>query len=280
MAKRKVNTGSKLKNWRSNLIWTAAMLAIAGLLFMAIERKKNAQVSKIAIGIKKIKGGKNLVSQKGIKTMFNNYLGYSLDESTISDLDLMDMEAMLEKDDRIKGAEVYVDNKDRLFIIITQREPIVRVMNSGGSSYYLDVDGKEIPAYRGSTIRVPIVSGNIEKYDPELLTSDKSSNLKDVFTLSKFIHEDEFLSALIEQINVEDNNEVILIPKLGRQKLDFGTVEDVEARFEKLKLMYREGMEHVGWRKYNTLTLKYDLKEGKDGKDRELIFGTKNNERN
>lgn len=250
------------------------VLTIMGVLFMAVQRKMNATVTTVSITITGIKGGKNLVTKKGVKQMFRNYLGYDLEMSSIRDLDLMDMETMLEGDDRIKEAEVYIDNKDRLYIKIEQRVPILRVFSKANTTYYLDVDGNEIPAYRGATIRVPIASGNIESYDPRLLEEKADSRLKDVYKLAKYIHEDEFLAALIEQIDVQENGEVMMVPKVGRQKLDFGHVENMEERFEKLKILYKGGMEQVGWRKYDVLTLKYDSRSGENGeKAYHLIYG-------
>jgi len=273
---RKRTYNNKRTNWKKNLVWTVVVLTIMSVLFLAVQRKKNATVTTVSIEITGIEGYKNLVTQKGIKQMFRNYLGYDLEMSSIRDLDLMDMELMLEADDRIKEAEVYIDNKDRLHISIEQREPIVRVFSKNNSTYYLDADGHEIPVYRGSTIRVPVASGNIEDYHASLLDERKKSNLKDVYRLAKFIHEDEFLAALIEQIDVQENGEIVMVPKVGRQKLDFGHVENLEERFEKLKLLYRGGMEQVGWRKYDVLTLKYDSRTGKDGKEGiHLIYGKK-----
>lgn len=243
---------------------------------MAVQRKMNTSVSAVSISVSGIKGGKNLVTKKGVKQMFRNYLGYDLEMSTVRELDLMDMETMLEDDDRIKEAEVYIDNQDVLHIEIEQRVPILRVFSKVNTSYYLDVDGNEIPAYRGATIRVPVASGNIEHYDPKLLSENKESRLKDVYKLAKYIHKDEFLAALIEQIDVQENGEVMMVPKVGRQKLDFGHVENMEERFDKLKLLYKGGMEQVGWRKYDVLTLKYDSRSGEDGREGyHLIYGKK-----
>jgi hypothetical protein len=259
------------------LVWTVVVLTIMGVLFMAIQRKMDATVTTVSISITGIKGGKNLVTKKGVKQMFRNYLGYDLEMSSIRDLNLMDMEAMLEEDDRVKEAEIYIDNKDRLYIVIEQKIPIVRIFSKSNTTYYLDIDGNEIPAYRGATIRVPVASGNIEDYNSKLIAANKKSNLKDVFDLAKYIYEDEFLSALIEQIDVQDNGEIMMVPKVGRQKLDFGHVENMEERFEKLKVLYRGGMEQVGWRKYDVLTLKYDSRSGEDGeKGYHLIYGEKN----
>lgn len=269
---------NKRTHWRKNLVWTVVTFVIMGVLFMAIERKKNATITQVGISIKGIKGGKDLVTKKGVKTMFRNYLGYELEMSAIRDLDLMDMERMLERDDRIQDAEVYVDSKDRLYIAILQREPIVRVFSKNNTSYYLDSKGMVIPAFKGSTIRVPVASGNIDDYKEGFLEG-KHNTLQDVYAVAKYIHEDEFLSALIEQIDIQDNGEIMMVPKVGRQKLDFGHVESTEMlaeRFDKMKQMYKGGMEHLGWRKYDVLTLKYDTHKGSDeGKDYHLIYGQK-----
>lgn len=275
MAKRNLNN-TKKADWKKNLVWTVVTFVIMGVLFMAIERKKNATITKVGISIRGIKGGKNLISKKGVKTMFRNYLGYDLQESSIRDLDLMDMEMMLEADDRIKEAEVFVDNKDRLYIAIQQREPIVRVFSKNKTSYYLDSDGIEIPAYKGSTIRVPVASGNLDEYEPGFLTSKKENNLKDVFAVAKYVHQDEFLTALVEQIDVQEDGQIILVPKVGRQKLAIGKIdinreEEMINRFDLMKQMYKEGMKHVGWRKYEMLTLKYDIKN----EDYSAIWATK-----
>jgi len=273
---RKETYNNKSKNWKKDLVWTVVVLAIMGVLFMAIQRKMDANVTTVSISIKGIKGGKNLVTKKGVKQMFRNYLGYDLEMSSIRDLNLMDMEEMLGEDDRIKEADIYIDNQDRLHIIIEQKVPIVRIFSKANTTYYLDIDGNEIPAYRGATIRVPVASGNIEDYNPTLISNKKKSHLKDVFKLAKYIYEDEFLAALIEQINVQDNGEIMMVPKVGRQKLDFGQVENMEERFEKLKVLYKGGMEQVGWRKYDVLTLKYDSRSGENGeKGYHLIYGEK-----
>ncbi|MFT4536072.1 MAG: cell division protein FtsQ [Saprospiraceae bacterium] len=273
---RKTALNTKKADWKKNLAWTVVTFVILGVLFMAIERKKNATITKVGISIRGIKGGKNLISKNGIKTMFRNYLGYDLKESSIRDLNLMDMEMMLEADDRIKEAEVFVDNKDRLYIAIQQREPIVRVFSKNKTSYYLDSDGIEIPAYKGSTIRVPVASGNIDEYVPGFLESKKKNNLQDVFAVAKYVHQDEFLTALIEQIDVQDDGEIILVPKVGRQKLAIGKInineeEEMINRFDLMKQMYKEGMKHVGWRKYEMLTVKYDIKN----EDYSAIWATK-----
>ena len=81
--------------------------------------------------------------------------------------------------------------------------------------------------------------------------------LKKMFELTEYIRGDEFLSPMIEQIYVSQNEEFILIPKVGRQKIIFGKYIDIEDKFNRLKLFYQEGMSREGWQKYKTINLKY-----------------------
>lgn len=49
------------------------------------------------------------------------------------------------------------------------------------------------------------------------------------------LKEDDFWEALIEQIVVVKDNEVVLIPKVGNFKIVFGKVDDYVAKLDKLR---------------------------------------------
>ena len=91
------------------------------------------------------------------------------------------------------------------------------------------------------------------------LSASKPSKLRQVFDIMKYVSKDEFLTALIEQAHVEHDSigDIVLVPKLGREKLIFGDANDIEAKFDNLKIFYRDGMPKLGWSRYKTLNLKY-----------------------
>lgn len=240
--------------WKSHLVWAFLLLSIATLTYLSVLRKSNAGVKELVVQIHKIKGNKNLITKKEISQKFRNYLGYDIDMSDIKDLDPRDLESLLNADDRVLKAEVFLDSHDKLHVVISQKQPIVRVMNKD-VSFYLDADGNTIPATVGKTIRVPLATGNIEAFNPALLQEGKKNNLNSVYQLSKYVQDDEFLAALIEQIDVDSKNEITLIPKIGREKITFGSMENMEEKFDNLKLFYREGMPREGWRKFSVLNL-------------------------
>lgn len=167
------------------------------------------------------------------------------------------LEQMLNADKRVKNAEVYIDNRHVVHIKIVQRQPIVRVQGDE-TAYYLGIDGEYIPRVKGSAVRVPIVTGYVGDYEAVKLTSKKGNALQDVYTIAKYIHEDDFLQSLVEQINVDRNRQIILVPKIGKQELVFGKAEEIEERFYNLKQFYKKGMSKVGWRKFDRLVLNWE----------------------
>ena len=249
----------------ANIIWSLVTLAILLVLFLSIEKKKNASINEVVIKIKRIEGNRNLIGAKEVRQLFRNHLGFDPVDGLVNDAKLIELERLLNEDDRIKKAEVYIDHQNVIQTRIIQKQPIVRVMNSNGQSYYLDNEGDRIPTIKSSTIRVPVATGFMEKYTKDLIEGSKPSRLKEVYDLAKKINEDEFLSALIEQIHIDIDRNITLVPKIGRQKLVFGKAEEMDMRFQKLKTFYKNGLPKVGWRKHKKLDLQYS----------ELVLGEK-----
>ena len=174
-------------------------------------------------------------------------------EKTLYQIDTNVLEEKLETVASIKKAEVYrkvtgtkMDFKGCLCAEIEQRSPIVRII-SGSKDYYLDIEGVKIPTNDKFTAKVMIVNGFV----------------KDKFTMEKllpfaqFINSDEFWSAMIEQVYVRQNEELVLVPRIGDQLVEFGKVERVEEKFRNLKALYQQIFAETGWDKYRSINLKY-----------------------
>ena len=69
---------------------------------------------------------------------------------------------------------------------------------------------------------------------------------------------DEFWDALIEQIVVMKDNEVVLIPKVGNFRIVVGALEGVEKKMENLRLFLQEGIGLKGWNVYKEINLKFE----------------------
>jgi len=255
MSDRKLN----MKRVRDAMIWLTLIAGISALLFFSIMRKSNAEVKTLVVEIEKINDGEQLISEKEIKQILQLAAGKTITKANIKSLNLRKLEAKLNKDKRIQRADLYFDSKNRLHAHIIQKKPIMRVIEEEGGEYYLDENGKQVPVTRGSAVRVPLVTGIRDTFSLVNTKSDRQSKLKQVFDIMKYVAKDPFLTALIEQAHVEHDSigDIVLIPKLGREKLIFGDASDIQAKFDNLKIFYRDGMPKLGWSRYKSLNLKY-----------------------
>ncbi|MBK8111975.1 MAG: hypothetical protein IPK46_17445 [Saprospiraceae bacterium] len=242
---------------RQRIMWTFIMAAIGVLFILSVQRKLNAEVSKLEVVIKPIRGKRNLINAAEVKQIFNRHAGVDVTQTAIEDIEARELEALLKADKRIKKVEVFIDSDDKLNVWILQKQPVVRVMDGSNRSYYIDEDGDQVPIVEKSAIRVPLATGHFELYQEEKFKSGKPGKLREVYDVAKTIFADEFLSALVEQIDVTETGEIVLIPKIGRQEVVLGDATNLEEKFENLKIMYKEGLPREGWRKFSVLKLNY-----------------------
>lgn len=178
----------------------------------------------------------------------------------LTDIHSEEIENFVNEIDFVESAEVYSTINGTMRIKVDQRNPILRVINSSNENYYIDRKGYVLPTRTGRSTRVLIASGSIsDKYSDTIQASlpDQSQCLHELYILSNYIGQDPFLNAQIEQIYVTSDREYELIPKVGRHLIVFGDINDMEEKFDKLKVFYDQGMKKSGWRKYKKINLKY-----------------------
>ncbi|GLR15765.1 cell division protein FtsQ/DivIB [Portibacter lacus] len=223
---------------------------------LAIQEKKMAGVKAFHVSISYKDKTKRLISSDYIKDEVRKSLGYNVERIKIKDLDIMKIEDVLDNNDFIERAEVYLDGKNVLRVELVQKNPIVRI-NNGAQKFYLDDKGEYLSLSPVATVRVPVVTGDIKPYTAEY-NKIEGHQFQDIFELATKIYKDDFLTSLIEQVHIEKNGDYLLIPKIGKEKIMLGSVYDLEEKMYKLKVFYKEGLTRLGWGKYAYLDLKYE----------------------
>lgn len=166
----------------------------------------------------------------------------------------------------LKG-EVYFSDHNELNIEVIQRNPIIRVI-SDNLSIYIDETGTIIPLSDNYSARVIVATIN-QNIDLSRIKIGKNINLyndsikieklmNEIFTLSKYIYNDNFWNAQITQINIDSNNEIELIPRIGEHIIVFGNIENYEKKFQQIKTLYLKGFNNIGWSEYKEINLKYN----------------------
>jgi cell division protein FtsQ len=88
-------------------------------------------------------------------------------------------------------------------------------------------------------------------------TSIKNSILKDIYQLVNYLNSDSFWSAQIDQIYVDNDDELDLIPRLGNNVIHLGTIENFKGKLLNLETFYKKVLPEVGWNKYELINLEF-----------------------
>jgi cell division protein FtsQ len=148
-------------------------------------------------------------------------------------------------------------------VYANQRDPVMRVMPNGGGDFFVDKDGVVVRKRNLYTPRLHIVGGNVNISSAMLNgvsvldTSIKNTILKDIYYLVEYINDDSFWSAQIDQIYVNNDDQIDLIPRVGSHIIHLGTTENLEGKLRNLLTFYDKVLPEVGWNKYSVINLEY-----------------------
>jgi len=104
-----------------------------------------------------------------------------------------------------------------------------------------------MPVPRNFAAYVPVANGNI---------SDEYAK-NQLYDFAKFLQGDKFWNSQIEQIFVEPNLDVEIIPSVGDHRIIIGKIENYPENLKKLQLFYDKGLKETGWTRYSVINLKF-----------------------
>lgn len=167
----------------------------------------------------------------------------------------------------VKNAEVYTTVSGVLKIKVEQRDVIMRIFSSDGSSCYIDKDGYKLPLSTYSVADVIVVNGNIDikskdgqrvrLVDTSKDSCDRKGFLAQLFDFVSFVRADEFWNAQIEQIYIKGPRDVELITRVGNHTVLLGSFDDYQTKLKKLLSFYNNALPCRGWNRYSVINLKY-----------------------
>jgi len=244
----------KVKRLLLQLGMGVGIILFMGVLISAMQRKGNSNAIDLNVKVEGV-AGKTFVTPKDVKETIQRKYGTLLAGTPVKTIDFKEMEELLEEDAFVKKADVFVGAQSRIHVNIQQRYPIVRVFDKDRASFYLDKDGNFLPPSSNYTARVLVATGHIPTYEDDF--REKGGVIAELFDVVQYIENDAFLKPMIEQIHVDSKGNFVLSPKLGDHTILVGKADNLEEKFEHLKVFYKEGMPYEGWRKYKSINLKY-----------------------
>ncbi|MDR2911374.1 MAG: cell division protein FtsQ/DivIB [Bacteroidales bacterium] len=204
----------------------------------------------------------HFITGKYLHSVFLNGSG-DVTGKPVRDVSLGNIEKNIKTLRELKTVEAYTTIDRKLVIWAAQRHPVMRVMPDEGGDYFIDEEGIVVRKRNAYNPRLHMVVGNINISRAMLNgvsildTTVKNTILKDIYYLVEFIGKDSFWSAQIDQVFVDRNNEINLIPRIGNHTVHLGSAENVKTKFENLEAFYKNVLPEVGWNKYSVINLEF-----------------------
>jgi len=246
--------------------WIAIFLYLTISLSFVTEKHKNTICSHINVHIQDSLQDK-FITEEDI-TDFIHDLEQKVLGQPIKKINIRRLEQMISDKSVVRQTEIYFTGDGNLNIEIDQRNPIIRVVNRKGQSYYIDNNGVIIPVRGNKFSHTLIANGEIIEFFelaktdllkcPENRKSNKNYSICDIYEMAKFINQDPFWKSQIEQIYLNKKGEYELVPRVGAHLIKFGSFHNYREKFRNLRVFYKKGLNNVGWNQYLVINLKYD----------------------
>ena len=234
-----------MKKYISYVTTILLIIVVVFLYGFASERNSKKKMQQIDVVFE---NGENLFITYD---MVNKLLIQSLENQenqSLESLLLNNLEKAVESNPMIQNAEVFYTLQGNLGAIITQKTPVLRVVNES-ESFYLDVFGKKMPLSGNYSSRVPIIA--------DLDLNDVG---EDLTMLANKIKNDPFLEKQIIGIKKKKGEikQFELYTRVGGQTIVFGSMHNFEQKKSKLKAFYQDAIANNTLEKYDTINLSFN----------------------
>lgn len=234
--------------------WLAVGISIL-ILLVAANRKKHDYLCKdVVITIKGVSES-FYIDKNDIKSSLKKSASGNLVNEHVADIKLGRLEKGLEKNPWIKDAELYFDSRNVLHVSVTERQPIARVFTTTGTSFYIDTGALRMPLLEGVSIRVPVVTNFTAA---KRLNKKDSVLLNEVKVLARYVTADNFWNAQVAQIDIVDGRRFELVPTIGNHIIRLGNAENLDKKFHRLMVFYKQVLSKTGFEKYAALDVQYE----------------------
>lgn len=168
------------------------------------------------------------------------------ENALLEDINTEELENQLYQNRLIEEVRCYKTPSGLLRVDVAQRVPILRVLGDS-AAYFLDEHGKLMPSGLSDAVSVPVATGHISSaYARETL-----------YPFARFLQENDFWRAQVEQIYVDAHQNVELTPRVGDHRILMGKLVAYEEKLDNLRCLYEQAFSKCGWNKYSIINLKY-----------------------
>lgn len=187
---------------------------------------------------------------------YGGYVGKVADS-----IDLVRIEDIIDGRSAVLKSQAYITRDGVLHVNVTQRKPVVRFQKKDGG-FYADAEGFIFPLQRTYASHVHVIDGNIpiaanSGYKGAIEDPKQKEWFDNMMNIVNFIENSRKWKDKIVQISVDENMDVILIPREGNERFIFGQPVQIEEKFMKMEKYYTHIIPAKGEGYYKTVDLKY-----------------------
>jgi cell division protein FtsQ len=241
----------RVKKIGRNILFLLSIPGIVGAFIFANSNKQEEKLHGIHVDIENT--DLSFVTNEDILQLISaNHV--HVGESIINEIKINSLENKIRENKWVKDAEMYITANHDMNIKISQRIPKIRInqTDSNDYAYYLDAQANPIELSDQYIAKVPVVTA------PELGYTMTDLHIKnDLVKLATYIEADPFWNTMISQINVNDRQQIELIPALGNHLIQLGTADDLDSKMKRLLAFYQTGLTTIDWNRYDEIDLRF-----------------------
>jgi len=238
---------------------TASFLLTLGILFLmiwAIVRANNQKCSGTSIVINTFGKSEILTKSEVLNILHQNNVEW--EGKKIKEIELSDINKILAQENYIKSVDKVHFSGSKLQIEVSLYDILLEVKPNTGQKFLLDVEGTYLPYSPKTGNDVIVVNGFINNtFQKNKTITPENNELYEVFTVASLIKKDPFYAALFHKMYVNDKQEIVLHPSVGKLPVLFGTVQDAENKLKTLKYMYEEVIPYINDDQYAQLDVRF-----------------------
>ncbi|HYC39394.1 MAG TPA: hypothetical protein VEB63_02825 [Chitinophagaceae bacterium] len=234
-------------------LWFCIGGGLVILLAAAMQKQKSGRCSGLSISIRG-GGPVRFLDRAELAAQLRRTAGGELAGKPLSAFRLDQLEAALIKNPWVEEAQLYFDSRNLLHLNVKEKTPIARLFTVSGDSYYIDSFCSRLPLSDRVSARVPLFTGF-----PDRRTWLKKDSLlaREVRTIALYVLRDPFWNAQVAQIDITPERKFEMVPLLGNHLVKLGDAADVEKKFHRLFLFYRNVLRPAGFSRYPVIDVQY-----------------------
>ena len=248
-----MNTKATIRKILFVMLWICIAGGMLSLLIAAIGKKNREDCTDYTISIN-ASDNNYFINADDIRKLLKTGAGAELKGKKIKEIDLKKLEQLLKGNVWISKAELWFDSRNVLHVEVYEREPIARIFTTAGNSFYIDSTEKKLPLSDRLSARVTVFTGFIDK---KVYSGKDSLLLHDVKNIATYIRNDPFWISQVAQVDITAEKNFEMSPVVGNHLIKLGNGKDLEKKFNRLMIFYKQVLAQKGFDSYSTIDVQY-----------------------